>query len=147
MTTRVTTVGPELPLYELICLLVDTNISGAPVVDAQGRAIGMVSQSDLIWEDHDWAETCRALTSRKRNARRTDAADAEPFEDRPLTSRTVADVMTTGSLSVLPTTTIQDASRLMISNHVHRLSVVDESQRLVGIITTYDITRWVAQAS
>jgi CBS domain-containing protein len=145
MTKGVTTVGPELPLYELICLLVDTNISGAPVVDTEGRAIGMVTQSDLIWEDHDWAETCRALTSWKRIGGRRVAADLELFEDRKLATLTVADVMTTGTVAVLPTTTIEDASRLMINNHVHRLSVVDESQHLVGIVTTYDITRWVAQ--
>jgi CBS domain-containing protein len=124
MSTKVTTVCADLPLYDLISLLVDRNFAGAPVVDLDGRAIGMVSRSDLIWEDHDWADS------------RSEA-----------NSRTVSDVMTTGALSVLPSCSIKEASRLMISNHVHRMPVVDERERLVGIVTTFDITRWVAQAA
>lgn len=144
MSTKVTTVAPELPLYELICLLVDNNVSGAPVVDAFGHPIGMVSQSDLIWEDHDWAETRQMVSSWRSIAGRKAAEDDGLVDERNLAGRTVADVMTSGALSVLPTATIQDASRLMISNRVHRLSVVDENALLVGIVTTYDVTRWVA---
>ena len=145
MTTRVTTVGPELPLYDLICLLVDKNVNGAPVIDHLGRAVGMVSKSDLIWEDHDWAESRQTMVSWKKIAGRRVAEDAELMEERNLGGRTVADVMTSGALCILPTASIKDASRLMISNRVHRLPVVDENEKLVGIVTTYDITRWVAQ--
>lgn len=145
MSTRVTTVPVDLPLYELICLLVDKNVGGAPVVDGLGRAIGMVSRSDLIWEDHDWAETRRLVLSWKGIAGRRVVEDDGLFDERNLAAQTVADVMTSGALSVLPSTTVQDASRLMISNRVHRLPVVDENEILVGIVTTYDITRWVAR--
>ncbi|MBS1149851.1 MAG: putative transcriptional regulator, contains C-terminal domain [Myxococcaceae bacterium] len=146
MSRKVTTVPSHLPLYDLICLLVDSNVSGAPVVDAQGRAIGMVSKSDLVWEDHDWAEGRRALISWKRIAGRKVEADEDLFDERNLANKTVADVMTSGALSVLPSTSIKEASRLMISNRVHRLPVVDEHELLVGIVTTFDVTRWVAQA-
>ncbi len=145
MIAPVATVQADLPLYDLICLLVDLNVSGFPVVDAQGHAIGMVSKSDLIWEDHDWAEARQTVLSWGKMAGRKVAQDIELIDERNLGSRTVADVMTSGSLSVLPTDSIKTASRLMIANHVHRLSVVDENAVLVGIVTTFDIARWVAQ--
>ncbi len=147
MTSRVTTVGADLPLYDLICLLVDKNVGGLPVIDAAGRAIGMVSQSDLIWEDHDWAESRTTRSAGRKIAGRQVAEDAELLDERNLGSRTVADVMTSGALFVLPTASIEVASRLMVSNRVHRLPVVDEQELLVGIVTTWDITRWVAQHS
>ena len=142
MTARVTTVAPDLPLYDLICLLLDHNVGGAPVVDAHGRAIGMVSKSDLIWEDHDWAESQR--TEGQRQPWRLAAGEGGLFDDRALTGRTVADVMTSRAVSVLPTATIPEAARLMAQNRIHRLPVVDPVGVLVGIVTTFDITRWVA---
>lgn len=145
MTRKVTTVAADMPLYELICLLVDKNVGGAPVVDPRGHAIGMVSKSDLIWEDHDWAESVHAVVRWRAIAGRAVAEDAGLAEERNLAGRTVGDVMTSGALSVLPTTSVADASRLMISNRVHRLPVIDENGLLVGIVTTFDITRWVAQ--
>jgi CBS domain-containing protein len=48
MTTSVISVGPDLGIHELAKLLLDKGISGVPVVDASGKPIGMVSESDLI---------------------------------------------------------------------------------------------------
>jgi len=147
MSRKVTTVRPDLPLAQLIRLLTDLNISGAPVVDAHGNPLGMVTQSDLIWEDHDWAETAQLAEPWRRIVGREAAADTGLFDERNLAGHTVADVMTTGALTVLPSASIKDVSRLMISNHVHRLIVVDEQSKLVGIVTTFDIVRWVAASS
>ena len=145
MSASVITVTADMPLYDLICVLLDKNISGAPVVDREGRALGMVSQSDLISEDHDWAEGRRlAHTSWKRIAGPRTAQDAELFEERNLSGRTVADVMTSHAVSVLVTASIAEAAKLMVQHRVHRLSVVDTAKRVIGIITTFDITRWVA---
>lgn len=122
MTSAVITVAPEVSLEALISLLVDQNISGVPVVDAEGVTIGMVSKSDLISEASDWADLSARIPER----------------------RTVADVMTFAPVSVPLTASVQEASALMVSHHVHRLTVVDAHARLVGIVTTFDITRWVA---
>ncbi len=122
MTSAVITVAPEVSLEALISLLVDENISGVPVVDAEGVTIGMVSKSDLLSEASDLADLSARTPER----------------------RTVADVMTSAPVSVPLSASIQEASALMVSHHVHRLTVVDAQARLVGIVTTFDITRWVA---
>jgi CBS domain-containing protein len=144
MTSDVITVRPELPLNKLISLLVDENISGVPVVDGGGIPIGMVSKSDLVSEEYDWADLREEAQKSRRRAGILLGEGPEPVDERSLDRRTVGDVMTSAALSVLPTASIREASALMVNHHVHRLTVVDESDRLVGIVTTFDITRWVA---
>lgn len=147
MSTRLVTVRASLPVPDLICLLVDRNVGGAPVIDAMGHPVGMVSKSDLVWEDHDWAESVRGMADWKKMGGRAVERDEGLESERNLASLTVGDVMTLGALSVLPTTSVPEAARLMISNRVHRLSVVDADEKLVGIVTTYDVTRWVAESA
>ncbi len=144
MTRNVITVGPELPLDKLISLLVDQNISGVPVVDARGLPIGMVSKSDLVSEEYDWADLREEAHNSRRLAGLLVGEEPEPPDARNFVRRTVADVMTNAALSILPTATVREASALMVSHHVHRLTVIDQSARLVGIVTTFDVTRWVA---
>jgi CBS domain-containing protein len=126
-------------------VLVDSNVGGAPVVDRAGHAIGMVSKSDLVWEDHDWAESMRALADWQKIGGSKVARDEGLLNERNFASLTVGEVMTRGALSVLPEVAVDEAARLMIANRVHRLSVVNAANTLVGVLTTYDITRWVAE--
>ena len=48
MTANVVTISPEAEIAEIAQLLIDKNISGVPVVDANGRPVGMVSEGDLL---------------------------------------------------------------------------------------------------
>lgn len=146
MSTKVISVTPDLRLHLLICLLADENISGVPVVDRDGALLGMVSQSDLVWEGADQVEN-RESRLRLTRLKGSPVSDDLPVaHERSLAGRTVADVMTSAALSVLPTTPVRAAAAMMIKHHVHRLTVVDEQSRLVGIVTTFDITRWAATA-
>lgn len=145
MTTKVISVAPELPLERLIRLLVDHNVSGVPVVDKSGRPIGMVSRSDLISDDYAWAESRESMPW-QRIAGQAVADDAELFSERNLAARTVEDLMTTAALEVSASATIREAAQMMINHHVHRLPVIDEGARMVGIVTTFDIARWVARS-
>ncbi len=145
MTRSVVTVTERLSLAELICLLVDKAVGGVPVVDGAGHLLGMVSKSDLVWEDHDWAESMRGLAGWQKIAGKKVADDEGLVNERNLAGLTVGDVMTRGALSVKPEDSVQDAARAMMAHRVHRLGVVDSAGRLVGIVTTYDVARWVAE--
>ena len=144
MTGAVVTVTESLSLAELISVLVDKHVGGAPVVDAAGHLVGMVSQSDLVWEDHDWAESIRGLADWQKIAGSRVEGDEGLVSERNFAGLTVGDVMTRGALSVKPDDAVQHAARTMIAHRVHRLSVVDAAGRIVGIVTTYDIARWVS---
>jgi len=136
MTPTVVTVLPDLPLCKLISLLMDLNIGGVPVVDEGGFPIGMVSKSDLVSDEFHWDELCDSARAPREGAAELECGGCG----------TVEDVMTHGSLSVLPTATVQEASALMVAHHVHRLTIVDRTGRLIGILTTFDIARWAAAA-
>ena len=59
MTTSVISVGPDLGIDKLAKLLLDKRISGVPVVDGDGKPIGMVSEGDLIGRDDTEEEVRR----------------------------------------------------------------------------------------
>lgn len=132
MTREVVTVTPETPYKEIVQLLAEHKISGVPVVDAEDRVLGVISEADLLTkkEFHDgprglWSR----LTRRGRLARRKAAA-------------TVAgDLMSAPPVTVRPETTIVAAARVMDSHRIKRLPVVDEAGRIIGVVSRPDLLR------
>jgi CBS domain-containing protein len=114
MTPVVTCVTPDLGLDELRELLLAEGISGVPVIDEQGRPIGVVSKTDLMGVGPGAA--------------------------------IVADVMMPVAFTLRDTDTLQRAALLMATENVHRLPLVDEHRKITGIITTFDLARWVARS-
>jgi CBS domain-containing protein len=170
MTREVTTVAPELPLREAIDVLVTNHVSGAPVVQNE-RVVGIVTASDLLdfvsslpgaghartvrgaWEelppnvdgeeerdDDTLVEPWRDLSAA---ALASLGASNLPEGDR-LESHTVADVMTAGAPhGIAPDATVGDVAKRMRDADIHRLLVM-EGDRLVGIVTSTDVTKAVA---
>lgn len=137
MARKVIAVTPDLRIDQLIILLIDENISGLPVVDCEGRAIGNVSKTDLVAADYDWAE----MREDARRLGREGSVLEELFK-----ARTVADIMTSVAVTVPEMLPIPAAAAIMADSHAHRLPIVNGSDRVVGIISTLDIARWVGQA-
>jgi CBS domain-containing protein len=122
MQQPVVTVERERSLHDAVVLLAEDHISALPVTDRAGRMVGVVSSSDILTAE---AER-RALHG----------AAHEPT--------TVGDLMTPRPLTVSPDTEVMDAARQMLYAEVHRLFVTEED-RLVGVISSTDIVRAVAQ--
>jgi CBS domain-containing protein len=140
MTETPLCVRPDLTLDRLLPLLVDENIGGVPVVDSHGRPLGMVSKTDLLAEEAD----------------RADAESVErefpPVAQVPLrlteellARRTAGELMSTPLLSLRDSDSILRAAQLMTTRAVHRLGVVDDEGRLVGVVSTTDVVRWLAE--
>ncbi|MBF5045731.1 CBS domain-containing protein [Aggregicoccus sp. 17bor-14] len=121
MTRAVVSVRPEQPVDEALQLLVENTVSGLPVVDAEHRPVGMLSRADVLEEQLD---TLRV------------GAGAQPVR--------VRDVMTGHALTLPETASVGEAALLMGSYAVHRVPVVDEAGRLVGIVSTLDVLRCLA---
>ena len=60
MTEKVLTIGPEAPIKDVAKILVDNGISGLPVCDIEGRVLGVVSEGDILYKEHDPKEGHRA---------------------------------------------------------------------------------------
>lgn len=139
MEKRIVTVGRTAPLSEVERLLTENRISGMPVTDAAGRAIGVVSYRDLL--DH-YAENPDARPRRARAFYRLSTEhlldeDFESFEVPEESEDTVEDVMTPEIVHVRSDATLEEVCRTMGEHEVHRVLVTDpETQKVVGIISS-----------
>jgi CBS domain-containing protein len=155
MKNHVFKLEPTTPIEEAVTSFAEMHISGAPVADHHGRLVGMLSAFDIAQPENMHRE---ALAERRRSFATADEAfdeevayDVEgPFlatDDARELQRgdTVADFMTPEVISIAPDATLREVCQLMVREHIHRLPVM-EQDRLVGIVSTLDIVRCVAES-
>lgn len=122
MTLDPITVREDASLEEVASALERRRISAMPVVDGQGRTVGVVSRRDLLREGQLVVPEGRGVAEWKLPEMRAD------------------DVMTRQILSIAPSTSVAEAAALMLDQHVHRL-FVEQERRLHGVLTTRDVMR------
>ena len=147
MTSEVRTVGPELRLLALDRLFLKDKISGYPVVD-DGQMVGVVSRSDIIRQlvvEQSLAEHASDYYRGQLGSTGLESSLEEIAQriGRRFESLRVRDVMIRKVVSVSADESASQAAQLMVERRIHRLPVVDDGH-LVGVLTTFDITRWVA---
>jgi len=129
MTSTVVTVVDSAPFKEVVRLMQVHGVSALPVVDAQGRLVGIVSEADLLPKEASETDGEHHLfgTRRKRAAK---AAGLVAFQ---LMSAPVA--------AVGPDATLREAARLILERKVKRLPVVDGGGRIIGIVSRADLLK------
>lgn len=115
MNPRVVCVRADLGADSLISMLFALDLRSVPVVDDEGRPLGVVSRSDLL--------------RRRRDAR----------------VQVVADVMMCMTFSLPESATLSRAAAVMAYEGVHQIPVVASDGTIVGLISTLDVARWLAQ--
>jgi CBS domain-containing protein len=137
MRREVTTVRPDSPVTAVIDLLLDKDFTAVPVVDEQGKVVGMVSDSDLLTRGG-----INVPLSLKR------AADPEFVKELHTTledpARKVSEVMTRDVVTIGPEAALGQAAKLMVEKHLKRLPVVDANGRLTGILGRLDVLNTIA---
>jgi CBS domain-containing protein len=142
MTKDVLTVTPETSLEEFAGLLMNNQISGAPVVDAGGALVGIMTENDLINQNKrlhiptvvSFLDAAIYLESSKRFA----------DEVKRVTATRVGDLCTRKVVSISEDMTLTDIATLMAEKKVHLLPVV-KAGKVVGIVGKRDVVRAVAQ--
>ncbi len=138
MKRDVITASPDMTVEELGRLFIEKNISGAPVVDEDGRLRGVVTENDLVAQD----KRLHIPTL----LRLFDAYIAlEPpsrikEELRKMSARTVDDICTREVISVDGEAQMEDVATIMTEKRVHIVPVV-EGKKLVGIIGRHEIIK------
>lgn len=141
MNPEVLTVRDDLAIDDLAAFLLDNEISGAPVVDQDGRLVGVVSLADVAAVTAESSEAPSALTGGDffsqgfRGARVDDLEELEVDVDEELT---VADIMNPEIYSVGEDATASEVASLMLTSHIHRVLVLQD-ESVVGIISTSDL--------
>ena len=140
MTTDVITVDPDTTVQALATLLAERGISGAPVVDAGGRLVGVVSEGDLLHRTEIGA--ARRHRVRRRSWWLDDYASANAREYIKDHGRTVRDVMTRDVVTVTEDTELADVATLLEAKRIKRVPVIRDG-KVVGIISRANIVRAV----
>lgn len=124
MHPNVHTVKPETPFKAIAVLFASWGVSGVPVVNDEGRVLGVVSQRDLLERE----TRHRFLRFRPRLRRKVWGNHADELMSRP-------------ALTVAQDAEVVEAARIMEDHQVHRLPVVDDEEKLVGIVGRSDLLR------
>jgi CBS domain-containing protein len=142
MSGPVITIPKEMSLQSAAHMLSRFSISGAPVVDANGRCVGVLSTTDFL----SWAEN-GVLTAKPRRGNACCAHTAwQVLDAEKLPEDAVAGYMTADPVTVSPDTHISNLARMMTDAHIHRVIVVDGENRPVGLVSSTDILAAVAYA-
>jgi CBS domain-containing protein len=134
MTRDVRTVSPGTPLKEAAAVLARNGISGLPVVDADGVVVGVLSEADILVKESGPPPRHAGLLAWL-------LEPSDPSLPAKLEARTAGEAMTSPALTIGPGRPVRDAASHMLEDGVNRLPVVDETGRLVGIVTRADLVR------
>lgn len=138
MTTAVVTTTPEALISDVAQAMLRHRVSALPVVDFNGKVVGMVSEGDLQRRAETGTERHRSwwLELVASNAER--AHDFEKFRGRH-----VRNVMTTGATTVAEDTPLAEIAEILETRHIKRVPVL-RGGRLVGIVSRADLLRGLA---
>ncbi len=125
MTRDVTTLRCQTSLLEAARTLLDRDITAAPVVHDNGQLVGIVSRRDLV--------AGRQIPDPR--------AHLSPVRGEGVPPRLVEEVMTRSVLTIRPEEDTVEAATVMLDNRIASLPVVDDVQRLVGMISFTDLLR------
>ncbi len=138
MTPNVITIAPSLGVEQIAQLLLSRNISGVPVVDADDRLIGLVSEGDLLRRHEGGTERQRSwwlnlLASPEERAR----------EFVKTHGRTAEDVMTRDVMTVTADTPVGEIARILERRRIKRVPVVEDG-KIVGIVSRANLLHGLA---
>jgi len=142
MTTEVLTVSPETSIADLSKTLENRRIGGVPVVDKDGRLVGVITQSDLVERARD-LELPPAIN----------ILDFHFYFESPshllarvekMLGTMVGDCMTPNPITVAPDTPVAQIAALMAKQKVHTIPVL-KGGKIVGVIGKLDLVRAMAR--
>ena len=142
MTREVITVKKDMSVQDFARLLAEKKISGAPVVDEQGKLIGIATENDLI----DQAKKVHIPTVMA-------LFDSFVFLENPdrlekdlkkMSAATVGDISTAQVVTAKTDTPLDELATTMSEKNVHTLPVLDQEGNMAGVIGKSDIIRTIA---
>lgn len=117
MTSPVLTVTPDATVQDAATRMLDNGCGSVVIVDSDNELEGILTSTDFV-----------RLAS----------------EDRSATDTTVADVMATDVVTTGAQTPIRDVGDLMLEHGFHHVPVTDDTEGVIGMITTTDLTAYLS---
>ncbi|RSS56985.1 CBS domain-containing protein [Streptomyces sp. WAC01280] len=130
MTKKVVAVLPGAEFKEIVAAMERWKVTAVPVVEGEGRVVGVVSEADLLLKE-EFHDHRLGLVEQMRRLDATAKAG----------SRRAEDLMTSPAVTVAPGASLPRAARLMAAHRVKRLPVVDASGTIQGIVSRSDLLK------
>ncbi|MFF0363343.1 CBS domain-containing protein [Streptomyces fungicidicus] len=130
MTRTVVAVGRDAPFKEIVRTMEQRRVSAMPVLEGEGRVVGVVSEADLLPKEEFRDSDPTPVEERRR---RSDVVRAGAV--------TAGDLMSRPAVTIHSDATLAQAARIMAVRRVKRLPVVDESAMLQGIVSRSDLLK------
>ncbi|MEU6977886.1 MULTISPECIES: CBS domain-containing protein [unclassified Streptomyces] len=130
MTREVVSVRGDAPFKEVARTLAQHQVTAVPVVDGDGRVVGVVSEGDLLRKTADQAAAPSGLPA---------VPGLEAWERAKAEGTRAEELMSAPAVCARPEWTVAEAARLMEVQRVKRLVVVDGEDRLLGIVSRRDL--------
>lgn len=134
MTRDVISISKYDSVLKVADILSERNISGLPVVDRANKVVGIITQADILsvlgkGREHSFRELLKSMLG-------------EPLPERRMGDM-VGDIMTSPALTIKPEATVSEAVQIMLNRKIRRLTVVDDRNTIIGIVTRADILKGV----
>ncbi|MGZ9934788.1 CBS domain-containing protein [Streptomyces sp. NC-S4] len=127
MTHTAVAIGREASYKEIVELMDQWKVSAVPVLEGEGRVVGVVSEADLL---------------PKEEFRRDDPVLPDQLEEASKAGGVLAEeLMSTPAVTVHPDATLAEAARIMARKHVKRLPVVNGVGMLEGVVSRSDLLK------
>jgi CBS domain-containing protein len=149
MTEDVVTLGPYMSLRDASRIFAENDISGAPVLDADGNLVGILTERDILEEVREATDPVKMVYPSIHSMgvvfemSKGEKEIINAFEE--MGDTVVADAMTKNVFVCNPDTPLNEVARVFAKKDINRLPVVDEDGKLVGIVTRGDIIRALAR--
>ena len=142
MSHEFTAIPRHVTLRSAAHRLSQAGISGAPVVDACGACIGVISSTDFV----HWAEGSRPVRHDHAHSECV-CSDWQVCEAESLPTEEVGNYMTVDPVTAQPTTRIAELARMMLDAHIHRIIIVNQDNHPIGIVSATDILAALASTA
>ena len=141
MTRSVITVTKETSVKKLATILTSHNISGAVVVDSENKVIGVVTGSDLIFQNKKLH--IPSVVAILDSYFFLESPEKMGLEMQKMAGATVGDIFSKDTITVQEHSTVAEIATIMSEKHIHTLPVLKDDT-LVGVIGKKDIIKTIA---
>lgn len=138
MTVKPITVTVDMEIFKAAKILLDNRINGVPVLDDNGKLVGILCQSDIIAQQKKLP--IPSLFSFLDGYINLSSMKGLEKEVRKIAATAVSDAMTPNPVTVGPDSSIETVAALMVDHNLHTLPVVEKGQ-LTGVVGKEDILR------
>jgi len=138
MERSIISVRPDTPLPEVAALMGEHGISGVPVLDAEDKLVGVISEKDFL--RRMGAKSQKNFMSVIANCLR-----AEGCIVLPIRARRAEDIMTSPAITLTESTSLKEIMRVFSEKGINRVPITGPDGRVVGILTRNDLIAAMAR--